>query len=774
MKRYEGEFVWPKGYWLWMGVLLGMLSFGYWACIIGELSKENLKCFNGNCLAGYRCDINKQICIKTVGTETSPTEVQSPEETPVWPEPPAELPPWPDASEPSTDTVDGGNQDVPVLDQPPTDQVQNVQCPYRKAAKAELCPIPQGDTNSCEQLGKTFQLANEELPEALSDATVVSNGESWNLRFATNPKVYLHVVGGQVGGTASNKVYVSQVSLDGKLTAWKATSTLQEARYKASAFWIRGYLYVLGGLKDGDKPVDSIERALIKDDGTLDIFEKIGTWTGAKAQAGITYVHGYFYQVGGLDDQGKPVTTAERMLLKPDGKSLGTPESLPALPEGRTGPLLSTSHHLYLLGPNGSRQVLLAQLQPDGTIEGWCTNTELPKDAKSFAVVADARRILMMGIQQQNDQLAKNVFLAPIFSSADPLANPYGGGVDNWRCSQTDKLDAQFITPRHRTTIAVAFNFVYVLGGLDGTGKPLKSIEQAPLAYREAGCDVDRDQTPNNFDFCPNFYATGNVNSDQPSEVKRPGSTGYIERFGSGDACESENMLLVSAGEFTRGAEQNPDEPIKKIALHGFYIDPTEVTNVDYAECVTQSKCTAPKKTGSATQTKYYDDPKYANYPVVNITWEQAQAYCQFRGKRLPTEAEWEKAARGLERQVYPWGDAQPTCDQAQFKDCTDKDTLEVGKRAKGVSPFGVHDMAGNVREWVADYYKDDYYKDSPNTNPKGPTQGTERVVRGGSFQSAANNIRASSRDKAKPDTFADDLGFRCAQSLFLPVASTD
>lgn len=770
--RHQGEFVWPRGYWFGMVVIVGLLGFGFWACILGDLNRENLRCFNGNCLAGYRCDINKQICIKVAG-ETPVTEGPVPEEVAVTPE--GEVITPPESNEVVvTDTTDGSSVEEPVQEQPPSDQTQNVQCPYRKAAKAELCPIPQGDTNSCEQLGKTFQLANEELPDAVSDATAVSNGGAWDLRFATNPKVYVYVVGGQVAGAASNKVYMTQVALDGKLTAWKATSTLQDARYKASAFLIRDHLYVVGGLKDGEKAVDSVERAKVKDDGTLEAFEKVGAWAGAKAQAGYTYAYGYFYQAGGLDDQGKPVTGVERVLLLPDGKTLGTPETLPALPEGRTGPLLSTSHHLYMLGPNGSRQVLLAQLQPDGTIEGWCTNTDLPKDAKSFTAITDARRILMMGVQQQDDQPAKNVFLAPIFSSADPLANPYGGGVDNWRCSQTDKLNAQFLTPRYRSAIAVAFNFVYVLGGVDGGGKPLKSVEQAPLAYREAGCDVDRDLTPNNFDFCPNFYATGNVNTDQPSQVKRPGSDGYIERFGAGDACEFETMVLIPAGEFTRGADQKADEPIKKIGLHGFYIDRHEVTNVDYAECVKQGKCTAPKKTGSATQTKYYDDPKYANYPVVNVTWDQAQAYCQFRGKRLPTEAEWEKAARGLERNVYPWGDAQPTCEQAQYKDCTDKDTLEVNKRPKGASPFGVEDMAGNVREWVADYYKEDYYKDSPNTNPKGPTQGTERVVRGGSFQSEASNIRASSRDKLKPDTFADDVGFRCTQSLFLPVSSSN
>lgn len=759
--------------WLWIGIASCLFCMGYWACVIGDLPRENLRCFNGQCLAGFRCDFQTQKCVPSDGEGTAVTD--GPKDETVTPEEGGstgqETPPEPTGQD---DKSDGGVKEDPPKDEPPADQPPVAQCPYRKAAKAELCPIPQGDTNSCEQLGKTFQLGNEELPETLADATAISNGGDWNLRFASAPKVYIHLIGGQAAGKASNKVYYSQVALDGKLTAWKATEAFKDARYKASAFLINGYLYVMGGLADGDKAVESIERAKLKDDGSLEAFETIGTWAGANAMAGYAYRYGYFYRVGGQDAQGKLVTKAERVLLLPDGKTLGKSEALPDLPEGRTGPLLSTTHNLYLLGPNGSRKALVARLQPDGTVEGWCQNTDLPKEAKSFTAIADARRLLLVGVQKTNDQLEKNIFLAPLFSSIDPLGNPYGGGVDNWRCTRSDKLNGQLVTPRHRAAVAVAFNFMFVLGGVDSGGKPLKSVEQAALAYREAGCDVDRDLTPNNFDFCPNTYATGNKNSDQPSKVKRPGSDGYIERFGPGDACESTNMMLVPAGEFTRGADQSADEPIKKIGLSGFYIDKNEVTNKDYTECVTQGKCTAPAKTTSATRGKYYDDPKFENFPVVNITWEQAKAYCEFRGKRLPTEAEWEKAARGLERNVYPWGDAQPTCDEAQSKDCKEKDTLEVGKRPKGDSPYKISDMAGNVREWVADYYKSDYYKDSPNTDPKGPGQGTDRVVRGGSFLSGPSALRASARDKLKPTDTADDVGFRCAQSLFLPPSSSD
>ncbi len=747
-------------------VFLCLVMFSYWACIIAELPKEGLRCFNGSCLPGYHCNEKKKCVKNATGEVTPPKEGVSPEEKPVIADKQGEQPVT--KEEPPT-TDGGGPEEKVVTEAPPTDQPQGIQCSYRIPNKPELCPIPQSDTNSCEQLAKTFQLASESLPQALTDVAAVSNGESWNLLFQNNPKIYIHVLGGRSGGKASNKVYVSKVELSGKLVnigKWALTSTLLTARYGASAFLIRGYLYVVGGLADGDKPVESMERAKVKADGTLEAFEKVGDWPGSKAREGLAYRYGYFYRAGGLE-AGKPIQAVGRILLQPDGKSLGTPEKLPELPEGRTGPMVSTPHFLYLLGANGSRQVLIAQLQSSGKIEGWCKNTALPKNAKSFTAFADARRIMLLGIQDSKDQLEKNIFISPLFSSKDS----YGGGMDSWRCSRSEKgLNAKLVTPRYRTAAVVVFDFVFLLGGVDANGKALKSVEKAKLAYRAAGCDLDRDITPNNFDYCPNTYATGNKNSDQPSTVKRPGSTGYIERFGPGDACEAQQMLQVSAGKFTRGEGPKTDESIKLIELRGFYIDPHEVTNKDYAECVKQKKCTAPSKSTSATRATYYGDSKFDNFPVVNITWEQAKAYCTFRGKRLPSEAEWEKAARGLARNVYPWGDSKPTCEQAQSSNCTVKDTLAIGKRPKGASPYGAHDMAGNVREWVADYYKSDYYKDSPSANPKGPVKGTQRVIRGGSFKSNPDLLRVSARDKLKPTEHADDLGFRCAQRLFLPA----
>lgn len=770
MTQHNESVLWRQRSSFGIGLLMFFIAISYWACVIGDLPKEGLRCFNGDCLPGYRCNENQKCVKESAGEKAPPQERGAPEEKPTATDKQKEAV---DSKEEPGPQDAGGPEEKVVTEPPPTDQPTGPQCPFRTATKPELCPIPQGDTNSCEQLTKTFRESTEGLPEAVTDMAAISNGADWNLLFQSSPKVFLHIFGGRVNGKASKKVYLATVDSSGNLGKWTPTSDLETARYGASAFAIKGYVYIVGGMADGDQPVSSMERAKIKADGTLEPFQKFAEWPGGKAQEGLAYHRGYFYRAGGLDG-GKLVTTVSRVLLQPSGKTLGTPEPLPDLPEGRTGPMVSTANHLYMLGPNGSRKVLMAQFLSNGKFDGWCTNTPLPKDAKSFTALTDARRILLLGVQKNNDQLEKNIYLSPLFSSADPLANPYGGGVDNWRCSRSDKLDAKFVTPRYRSTAVVALNFVFVLGGLDGTGKALKSVEVAELAYRAAGCDLDRDIVPNNFDFCPNTYATGNKNSDQPATVKRPGSTGYVEAFGPGDACEFKNMQLVPSGLFTRGQDKQSDEPIKNINLRGFYIDPKEVTNQDYAECVKQGKCSPPKDSASATRSSYYGDDKYKNFPVINVTWEQAKAYCLFRGKRLPSEAEWEKSARGLDRKTYPWGDSTPTCEQAQSKACTEKDTLEAGTRTKGQSPYGALDMAGNVREWVADYYKDAYYKDSPDENPKGPNKGTERVIRGGSFKSESSMLRVSARDKAKPTEFANDLGFRCAQSILLPVSASD
>jgi len=223
-------------------------------------------------------------------------------------------------------------------------------------------------------------------------------------------------------------------------------------------------------------------------------------------------------------------------------------------------------------------------------------------------------------------------------------------------------------------------------------------------------------------------------------------------------------QVFVPQGEFEMGSDDGweSEKPVHIVALTAYWIDQTEVANTQYSLCVQAGACDPPGSSGSFTRNDYYNVLAYERYPVINVSWYDAMAYCEWAGRRLPTEAEWEKAARGVDANIYPWG-ADISCEQANYIDCVG-DTSEMGSFPSAPSPYGALDMAGNVWEWVADWYYVGFYNDSPLVDPQGPDSGAFKVVRGGSWNDYEWYLRTTNRYSYFPDNKRVSIGFRCAQ----------
>ncbi len=259
---------------------------------------------------------------------------------------------------------------------------------------------------------------------------------------------------------------------------------------------------------------------------------------------------------------------------------------------------------------------------------------------------------------------------------------------------------------------------------------------------------------------------SGTPNDDTGTPAEVGADTGTVPDVGSdGTPLAPPGMVSVPGGHFNMGCVgidtncESDELPYPSVVPSAYFIDKTEVTQNEYAGCISAGGgCGTPS-------CEWPPSPATGNNPVVCVSYTDATNFCAFRKRRLPTEAEWEKAARGTDGAIYPWGNAPPTCTLTTFPGGCGSTSRPVGSTPAGNSPYGAQDMAGNVWEWVADWHSPAYYGISPASDPKGPATGVQRVIRSGAFEGDVRWIRSSNRWTRTPDARERILGFRCALS---------
>lgn len=281
---------------------------------------------------------------------------------------------------------------------------------------------------------------------------------------------------------------------------------------------------------------------------------------------------------------------------------------------------------------------------------------------------------------------------------------------------------------------------------------------------------------------------SGGTTEASSSGTDMPGTFGTGESGEASDTSEQdgcgpgpEGMVCVRAGPFIQGSTEGEEDeqPQRTVTLSAFWIDRLEVTASQYAACMDDGACVATMGHERCTVTALLlGEAELADHPASCISWLAARDYCTWAGKRLPTEAEWEKAARGEDGRTYPWGDEPPTCERAVMQEvegepgCGADGLWPVGSRPSGASPYGAMDMAGNVAEWVNDFYDWQYYEEAPDVDPPGPEASTfpgptvQHVRRGGWFSDAEDGLRSAHRARGSATAEGVHLGFRCAKSV--------
>jgi len=400
----------------------------------------------------------------------------------------------------------------------------------------------------------------------------------------------------------------------------------------------------------------------------------------------------------------------------------------------------------------------------------------------------DAKRIGLIGGSQagwviplaaaQSERISYFVILSgPVASTAQE--DRFSTYTNDGESALSNYDDAK-ITQQIREMRSIGFDPVPVIVGLTQPGVWLWGgvDKNIPVTFSAENLQAVIDSGKSNFSYqiFPNADHGLNITPNglfaelpySPGVAFYPALTAWLKLnmlVGSVKVSEKDGMKLfyVPAGEFTMGSDNGDDneKPVHVVLMDAFWIDQTEITNDMYALCVKDGACDAPGSKESLTRPTYYGEAEYNSYPVIFVDWNRAKTYCQWAGRRLPTEAEWEKAARGTESFVYPWGNAMPDKYLLNYNDFIG-DTTEVGIYPNGASPYGALDMAGNVWEWVNDWFAPDYYQNSAVSNPLGPSTGRTHVLRGGSWNLNEALVRSTYRG-THPSEPNLAIGFRCA-----------
>ncbi len=449
----------------------------------------------------------------------------------------------------------------------------------------------------------------------------------------------------------------------------------------------------------------------------------------------------------------------EEFTLTGSGTGIGTPEYM--APEQGMGREVDARTDIYSLG------IVLYELvtgrkpytadTPMAVVLKHMTDP-LPRPRQYIADLPDiVERVLLKALAKDpQDRYSKISEFADALENADQ-SRKTANTQPNTPTSSTNLT--QLLQKKNLNRLWLAFGVV----GIVFTG-----VLIGWLARGDKTTEVPPNTTPSSTSIPINTTIPSVTINPTATRTPFPTATPKLDIGSTMTGNDGMTLLYVPAGEFTMGSETGKDEekPIHTIYLDGFWIDQTEVTNRQYALCVTAGQCISPNETDSSLRSIYYGNSEFDDYPVIYVNWNMAKTYCEWAGRRLPTEAEWEKAARGMDERTYPWGE-DISCNEANYdpKDSCFGDTTIAGNFTSGESPYGVYDMAGNVWEWVSDWYSETYYQDSPLSNPLGPDSGQYRVLRGGSFDSSTSGVRTTNRYRYEPTYTLLSIGFRCASS---------